>query len=374
MSLLQRINRAESLGDAYAAVGKHAPGFDTLRVLAASTVILHHAMALDHDIIRDDWLFRLGHGYTTIGFLSVCVFFCLSGFLVTPGLLKGGDVIGYLSRRFVRIMPLLVLVVAGTVFVIGPVATRLPLDAYFADPRTWMYLKNVTTSLSLTLPGVFNQTGGHDVNGALWTLRFEWMCYLTLAVLAGLRLFRFRFVFLALWMAASLVTAVTYRGQTAPLVLPITFCHLFSYFGAGVLLWMFRERIPISPLLTIAAPLVLVASWATGTGPVFAPALTAYLVAAIGLVNWPWSAWLARADVSYGLYLIHGPTMALVMAFWMPPSSLLLFLVTIAIALPAALLSWHFVEKPALAHKDVPARLVHRLLDLPLLRKGKAAR
>lgn len=373
LGLLQRINRANSLAEAYAKVGKHAPGFDTLRVLASSAVVYHHAMALQHDVVRSDWLFQWGQGYTTLGFLSVCVFFCLSGFLVTPGLLKGGDVLGYLSRRFMRIMPLLVIVVVLTVFVIGPIATRLPLSAYFSDHRTWLYLKNVSTSLSLELPGVRNQAGGEDVNGALWTLRFEWLCYLALAALAFARVLHFRLVVLAFWLVAEAIVIMGYRGQSAPTGNTVLLFHLFSYFGAGTLLWMYREHVPVSRALGLAALAALPIAWLSGLGTVFAPALTAYLVASLGLVKWPWSNWLARADVSFGIYLMHGPTMVLILAFWTPPSFVLLFLATMGLALPAALLSWRLVEKPALVHKDVPARLARQLLDMTNLSKGKTA-
>ncbi|PEQ10951.1 hypothetical protein B2G71_19215 [Novosphingobium sp. PC22D] len=372
--MLQRINRAVPLAQAYAAVGKHAPGFDTLRVLAASAVVYHHSMALQHDIVRDDWLFRLGQGYTTLGFLAVCVFFCLSGFLVTPGLLKDGDVPSYLSRRFVRIMPLLVIVVVTTVFVIGPIATHLPAHAYFSDYHTWLYLKNVTTSLSLELPGVRNQVGGEEVNGALWTLRFEWLCYLALAALALARLLRVRMVVLLCWLAAEAIAIMGYHGQAAPTGNGVLFCHLFSYFGAGTLLWLYREHVPVSPVLGMAALVALPLSWVLGLGVVIAPALTAYLVASLGLVKWPWSTWLARADTSFGIYLMHGPIMVLILAFWAPPYFALLFLVTMALALPAALLSWHLIEKPALAHKDILAKLARHALDITPLNKGKTAR
>ncbi len=352
----------QSLASAYARVGGHAPGFDTLRLLAASAVVLHHSLALTHDIVADDWLFAFSHGYTTVGFLAIAVFFCISGFLVTPGLAANGDVIGYLARRFMRLAPLLVVVVVLTVLVVGPLATQLTLDAYFADPRSWLYLKNITTSLSLELPGVVMQDGGNRVNGALWTLRYEVLCYLVLAVLALARLLAKRWAVLALWLGASALTVATYGGQGTSITQLHTLAHLFAYFGAGVLLWLWRTRVPASPLLFFAATALLGAAWAVGAGALLGPLLTAYCVAGLGLVRYPWSARLSRTDMSYGIYLWHGPAMALVLAWWVPGHAPGLFLGTMAMTVPLALASWLLVEKPALARKAWPAQIARTLL------------
>ena len=358
-----------TLAQAYEEVGRHAPGFDTLRILAALLVVVHHTQGYDPrvDILTDDLLFRIGAGYTTIGFFAVCIFFAISGFLVTPGLTKTGNVIGYLSRRFMRIMPLLLVVVLATVFIVGPLATSLPLQSYFSDPQTWLYLKNVTTSLSLQLPGVVNEHGGDTVNGPLWTLRYEWLCYIALAVLSAVGLLRKRILVAGLWLAAIAFASAMYVDQTDPGNQPIMFAHLFSYFACGVLLYLFRDRIPASPYAAIAAAALLVASWASGTGTVFAPALTGYLVAMLGLVRWPWSGLLAKADLSYGIYLMHAPSIIVVLALWSPSGPWALFAATLALTIPLAALSWFALEKPALAHKTLPEAIFRRLAPAKLV-------
>ena len=353
-----------SLAAAYERVGRHAPGFDTIRLVAALMVVMHHVSIYDRDFdhLRDDPTFILSHGYTTIGFFAVCLFFCISGFLVTPGLVKTGDVTGYFSRRFMRIMPLLTVVVTGTVFVLGPLVTRLPLNDYFAAPDTWRYLKNITTSLSLRLPGAVNQAGTEQVNGALWTLRYEWLCYIVLGGLAFLHGLRRRGLVLAIWLGSLAATAVFYSDQTDPGGQPLMLAHLFAYFGAGVLLYLYREAVPATPLMGAAAAVLLLASWATGTASLFAPGLTAYIVAILGLVRFPWSKVLAKGDISYGVYLLHAPMIVLVLAFWTPPGPGLLLTAVLALTLPLAALSWFMLEKPALAHKTLPADLARRVV------------
>ena len=351
-----------TLGQAYANTDRHAPGYDTLRIVAASAVVVHHCAALQFDIVRDDLLFRISSEYTTMGFLAVCVFFCVSGFLVMPGLVKTGDVIGYLSRRFMRIMPLLTIVVLGTVFLLGPMVTSLTLREYFSDGQTWLYLKNITTSLSLELPGTVNQTGGNSVNSALWTLRYEWLCYLLLAALAAIGLLKFRLVLLALWLSAIGLTLITYGGQTQTYSQIETAAHLFAYFGAGSLLYLYRHELPYSAALVGVSIVVMVASWISGLGVLFAPLATAYAVAGLGLVNWPWSEWTAKADPSYGIYLLHGPVIVAVVALAAPTSAVGLFAWTMPVTLGLALLSWYALEAPALRHKTLPADVFYKVM------------
>ena len=190
--------KTPTLRDAYAAVDNRGPGFEVLRLVAASAVVMHHAMKIEHDIVRDDWLFQFSGGYTQLGLLAVSVFFALSGFLVTPGLLRSGNVIGYLGRRFMRIMPLLFTIVALTALVVGPLVSRVPLAEYYTSTATWRYFKTVTTFLSLQLPGVTDYDGGVTINGPIWTLHFEWICYLLLAGLAAIRVLSRRWLVLAI--------------------------------------------------------------------------------------------------------------------------------------------------------------------------------
>jgi peptidoglycan/LPS O-acetylase OafA/YrhL len=56
-------------------------------------------------------------------------------------------------------------------------------------------------------------------------------------------------------------------------------------------------------------------------------------------------------DYSYGTYVIAFPIQQLLVWRLAIADPLLLFAATMAVTLPLAALSWHFVEKPALAMK-----------------------
>ncbi|WP_086606507.1 acyltransferase family protein [Erythrobacter donghaensis] len=354
----------DTLRTAYERLGNRGPGFDMLRLVAASAVVVHHAMKIEHDIVRDDWLFRFSGGYTQLGLLAVSVFFALSGFLITPGLVKSGNVIGYLSRRFMRIMPLLAAVVVGTALVVGPWFSALPVAEYYSSPVTWRYLKTVTTFLSLQLPGVVDYDGGDTINGPIWTLHFEWACYLLLAGLAWVGVMRQRWLFLALYVAALAalwfglgpIAADGVRGK------PFMFLFLFAYFGAGVLIQLFSNVVPWSRTLMLAALALLVAAWATPFDYLIAPLLTTYLVVGIGLLRFPETPLTTGVDLSYGVYLMHSVVLMMLMNLYPFTSWLALFAVCWPITLALAYASWRWIEEPALGHKEWPERIARGVL------------
>lgn len=365
-----------TIGDVFAAGRNRGPGFDTVRLAAASCVVFHHSLAIKYDIVAIDTLNWFSHGYTNLGFLSVSVFFALSGFLVTPGLVRNGDVLEYLSRRLVRIMPLFALVIAANALVVGPLTTTLPIDAYFAHGETWRYFRNLTTWLSLQLPGVVDYDGGDTINGPIWTLHYEWLCYLLLAVLQLLSVTRKRNVFLGIWALSVLASALIFYGVLPGGLRALRYFELTSYFGAGSLVYLFRDRLPWSKAHLGLAVLALVGLLWANLGVLFAPILVSYLVVGIGLLQFPWAGLLAKADLSYGVYLLHSVVFLLIMHFTPVDQPLVLFLIGWPAAMILAWGSWTFIEKPALRYKDVPARWMRTLLGpriSTLLKRGATA-
>lgn len=118
--------------------------------------------------------------------------------------------------------------------------TTVAWQTYFTDPRTWLYVP-VTASLmsyTMTLLGVFETV---PVSGAidnpLWTLRYEAICYVLLALFAlvGLLATRFRAgLLLSLIFAGyAVVTYATgWRGESAALDSMSRFAFDFFLGGA----------------------------------------------------------------------------------------------------------------------------------------------
>jgi peptidoglycan/LPS O-acetylase OafA/YrhL len=338
MTLLERFSSASFKG----------PGFDQIRFAAALLVVFHHSWWG-----VDDILYRYSGGFVHLGLFAVIVFFCISGFLVTPGLQRSADVGKFAVHRALRIFPALIVVVAASMFIIGPLVTQDSLASYFSDPRLYLYAKNVTTLMAHYLPGVTEDGAPVIVNGALWTLNIEVYSYIALAGLSIVGALRHRSFALAVFVVAYII----YVGLAMSPALNamaserlINFIGLFVYFIAGANLFLFGDRVPFSPVLAFGALIVGVAGLGVGLGPVVLPLCVSYIVVYLGLSDLPGRA-LFKHDLSYGIYLIHSPIILAVTELSGLRAGWLVAIITTCITLVLAYLSWNFIEKPALDRK-----------------------
>lgn len=70
------------------------------------------------------------------------------------------------------------MVVFLSTFILGSIVTQYTLSNYFANMKTYEYLANSILILKHNLPGVFEQNiYNATVNGSLWTLPVEFLCY-----------------------------------------------------------------------------------------------------------------------------------------------------------------------------------------------------
>jgi peptidoglycan/LPS O-acetylase OafA/YrhL len=340
------------------------PGFDHVRLVAAIIVLLHHSRGLQYHDVRDDPLLHYSAGFMDFGRCAVVIFFAISGFLVTPRLLRTADVVDYAVHRSVRIFPGLIVNVVLTMLVLGPILTTHSLVSYFTDPQTYLYVKNILTLMVNYLPGVVGSDGNPVyINGALWTLHFEVLCYILLGLIGAFGLLSRRNLVLALWCASyAIYIAISISPSFAAILFDrfSMFLSLFVYFGCGVLLYLFRARVPFSSVLAGAALAVLLGALPLGGGAVVMPICLPYLTMFCGLSLLPGNVPL-KHDLSYGVYLIHAPiliafglTFPNMHMWWI--GAAVVFLVTLVLAYA----SWIFVESPALSKKKVASNWIHR--------------
>jgi peptidoglycan/LPS O-acetylase OafA/YrhL len=331
------------------------PSFDLIRLTAATVVLLYHCRGIEYPNIEIDPLFRYSDGFVQFGLLAVLVFFAISGFLVTPGLMRSGNVIEYSVHRVVRIFPALIVVVLFSMVLLGPSLTRSSLSSYFSDPSLYLYAKNALTLTTRYLPGVTYEDGRPVlINGALWTLHFEVLSYVALALMSVLNLLHRRGLFLILCGVSYAIYVVINLAPTTATVLPerfVIFIGLFVYFAVGAALYIFRDRIPFSIALAFVAFVAVMIALPYGVGAIFLPFCLPYIVIVCGLSILPGQSLLKR-DLSYGVYLIHAPILAAfslifpgVHIWWVAA------VIVFCIALFLSYLSWTFIEGPALKQK-----------------------
>jgi peptidoglycan/LPS O-acetylase OafA/YrhL len=331
------------------ATGRSA-GFDYLRLSLSLAVVLAHVVVIGLGDARaaEIWLSPLRPVIACI----LPMFFALSGFLVAGSLTRAKRLSNFFWLRIIRIVPALVVEVVVSAVLIGPCFTTLPLAEYFASPSFRRYFWNIVGNVHFALPGVFldNPHPG-VVNEQLWTIPWELDCYLTLGACAVLGLTRRKWLFLAMVAAAHGVVIVKNLGATPDGWISVHGEVLVLSFMAGALLYVFRDEIPWSPALWIGSVVATVLLLLVPMGDALVSFPAAYATVFLGRTNPRRSACLIGGDYSYGIYLYGFPVQQCFASLWpgINPGSL----IAIVCAIALAVVSWWFVEKPALALREL---------------------
>jgi peptidoglycan/LPS O-acetylase OafA/YrhL len=320
--------------------------FDALRVLAAVFVIFGHGVILTGRL--GDFPFLLPQKFEHVG---VCIFFVISGYLITGSWERSHSVGQFISSRILRIMPLLVTVIVLSTFLLGPLVTTLSPGAYFSSGQTWQYLINIVFLPADGLPGVFAALPyPNAVNGSVWTLRAEVICYGVVLILGLLRR-RMQTAGFVVFAMGSLVLVlagpVIIAGSNVSAA-----ANYWIYFAIGALLKLYAPRrifVPWIAAVVFACWLIaqIVTPW--NVAEIFSLIALPYFVLSFGLASTPIVRRTARfGDISYGIYLWAFPVQQLVVAYFgrLPFPIDLALVVTFAGALAFA--SWHLIEKRAL--------------------------
>ena len=160
----------------------HKNNIGLLRLLFASLVIIGHAPEMMDGNRSHEPLTMIFHSLS-LGELSVDAFFLLSGYLITRSMIGTGSLSRYLERRVLRIYPAFIVAYLLSVFVLGPFVHAQP---WMELPSTFLRLVMLKNPMSYPgqLPGLFYP----DLNGAMWTISYEFRCYLLIGALGVLGL------------------------------------------------------------------------------------------------------------------------------------------------------------------------------------------
>lgn len=331
------------------AVFTGANGFNTIRLFAATAVLFSHAFALTGFA---EPLSTLPSG-TTLGTLSVAVFFIVSGFLISMSF-ERGLLTSFIEKRARRIMPALIVAVTLSTLLLGLIWTTLPPATYLASAGTWKYLINfLFLPAPLTLPGVFENNLSSAVNGSLWTLKFEVACYGLVVLALVTKRLRVPLV-ITLWLGSFVVARLLPENSEGALFYIERLAFLFRFFGTGMLLYLFRSSIPMHKGWAVAAFVLLTGSAFTPIFPEIAATAGAYWLMFFAYYCPVWFRDITKnGDLSYGVYVYAFP----IQQIFVPLSlgTAIPWLTNIALSLPltmlAGLLSWKLVEKPMIRRR-----------------------
>ncbi|PWB93397.1 acyltransferase family protein [Methylosinus sporium] len=318
--------------------GYHNNIFGFIRLLFASFVIIAHTPELiDGDNSRE--LLNRLFGTISFGTLAVDGFFIVSGYLIVGSFLKNPHPIPYLKKRIARIYPAFIASTLFCIIIVAPLAGATAADIWSSLGGN---LRGIIILRPPSVPNVFSGSPYAALNGAMWTISYEFQCYLLVLILGLIGALRRPWMLSALAVICLIGYEQSYiHGQNQQL-------RLTGIFLFGSLFYLWRDRIVLTPAYTAMALAALL-------GFLFIPTLAepaiaifgSYVIFSIASFGGSWA--IARInnsdDISYGVYLYAWPIEKLILWYFPSANPLLAGTATFLIACGFGWLSWRGLEK-----------------------------
>ena len=354
--------------------------FGFLRLAFAFAVLVDHAFPLGGFLESKNLVNRLANQQQTLAGFAVAGFFVISGYLVTRSYTQSRTAVRYFWKRVLRIFPAFLVCLVLTAGFFGLLAYHRQYGGFsgylsLTPDSPWGYIYrnmfltmhqwNIGNLLQAT-PFQHNAAGlPQAFNGSLWTLIYEFKCYIAVAILGVFGVLaraRIAVLLLTLGLWAILVKQMAYPNyfHAWPVVWDPSMVSLGFLFGLGAVLFLYRDAIPISGTAGLIAVLVLLISFRTGTYMAVGQFALAYLCLWFAIAL-PLSHVDRYGDFSYGMYIYAFTIEQMLSLYGFQKHGFFAYvlLATILTALLAAG-SWFAIEKPA--------------MKLKRLRLGEAAR
>lgn len=282
--------------------------------------------------------------------LYVPMFFALSGFLVAGSALRLNSVGTFLGFRALRIFPALAVEVTISALVLGLFFTTYSFGDYFFSKDFLQYLGNMLGLVHYHLPGVFEDNPfPRIVNINLWTLPSEFYCYLIMALVMFLGLLANRVFLLVLFSLIYVTFSIaSFMGYgLTPGVYPV---HIIVFhFGVGTLMYLWRDKIVLSPYLFIACSVIVLLLLRDPSYAALLSVPLTYITVYIGFMAFLNMPFMKGRDYSYGIYLYGFPITQAFVAVMPDISRTMLLLYALSVTVAVSVISWHYIEKPCLA-------------------------
>jgi len=331
--------------------------FDVIRLCLAAAVVYSHGTLLGG--FGEEDFGRWVKGQTIAGSLGVLGFFGVSGFLVTRSFCTRGEAWDFVRSRILRILPGFYFALVLTAFVLAPLIAWTNAEAgEWTFSAAWQFVsRNAFLRVGeWHVGGVLHGLPYEEsMNGALWSLFPEGLCYGlvlglgVLGLLKGKRTGLYLFTALLAAMHIGQIVAPDQAELFAPTLLRLTgWTPFFLAFFVGACVYVARERFDLCWRgaifwLLVAGVFLRFGGWKLA-GPLVWPMFVIHL-AYCGRLRLP-------GDISYGVYVLHFPIFHLLTAMKVNTWGYGWYLAAGASATVAlATLSWLAIERPFLRMK-----------------------
>ena len=336
----------------------------------ALLVVFGHCFPLGG--FNDEFVSSLTQGQTSPDNLAVKSFFVLSGFLLAHALRNQSSLLRFTVRRIFRIMPAFWVCLLVISFVMVPVLAKVlaPWPISYWESLT-MGPRNALTFLANNaflqiqqwkIPPVFGQNKlPLIINGSLWTLPCEALCYAFLGLSALLGLARRRSAalvgFALLYLPCVIATFQPIPRLTEKSAWEMIFNWSVHPAGYGLLL-AFVSGVAAHSLtggkpfwnrthFSAAVLALLLSFWLGGFALVW-PFVLPYLLLSLAY-RLPFQSVGKLGDFSYGTYLYAFPIQQCLYNFNVHHAGFLAYFAAAAfLSVACGALSWHLVERPAI--------------------------
>jgi len=368
LAFTQSPKAEENLLEAVAVKADHRDNnFDFLRLALSVLVLYCHSYQLFYGYNCDP-LQQVTDGQISFGAFAVNGFFSISGFLVAQSWLRSRGLLDYTKRRVLRIYPGFIVVLLLGMLVVGPLS-GVNVHAYFHNSATYKYMTNVFLTYC-KLPGVFpTNPYPWESNGSLWTIRYEILCYIGVALFGMAQLLK-RNAIAVLWVVVFAFyifvhihpLSFSYTGGSTHVARLLNFfmpgigspeqlLRLTISFLSGTLFGLWNERNRYSNIGIVISLLAMVVACHFQLIWYVLGLCQTYLLFAIAFHPKIRLQFVGKkGDYSYGVYLYAFPIQQLLMHYFGHDlNQTCYFLSALVFTMIAAYLSWHLVERPALS-------------------------
>jgi peptidoglycan/LPS O-acetylase OafA/YrhL len=331
-------------------------GFDVMRLTAALLVTFSHSFTIKSGDVKCDFLYRITK-VVNFGHSGLVMFFVISGYLITNSWVKNPNIFSFIKKRFLRIYPAIIVNGFIMLFLIIPVVTGVRLTLFDIPYLVKDFLKYSFTFSSLNYNHLhfFKDLKFTEVNGSLWTLRYEIICY---AIAPFICLLRSKSsVFLLLIVSAvvyfnlhSFEAFINFENLITVIDLDRVAKFLW-YFILGHLAFKYKPSKLFYQCLIICLSIALFLFADKTTCELLAYTLIAGLTLMLALHV----KYLKRnlpVDLSYGIYLYSFPIQQLILFKNRVVQDWQILLLTLVFVVPISYLSFICVERKFLQNKN----------------------